>query len=43
MIFNSLIELLRSDGSIIINKTLAKNIGLNETIKIGRASCMARV
>jgi len=32
MIFNSLIELLRSDGSIIINKTLAKNIGLNETI-----------
>ena len=30
--FNSLIELLRSDGSIVINKTLAKNIGLNEAI-----------
>ena len=32
MMFNSLIELLRSDGSIVINKTLAKNIGLNEAI-----------
>jgi hypothetical protein len=32
MMFNSLIELLRSDGSIVINKALAKNIGLNETI-----------
>ena len=32
MIFNSLIELLKSDGSIVINKTLAKNIGLNEAI-----------
>lgn len=33
--FNSLINLLRADGSIIINKVLAKNIGLNEAILYG--------
>ena len=32
MLFNSLVQLLRSDGSIVINKALAKNIGLNEAI-----------
>ena len=32
MLFDSLVETLRSDGSIIVNKRLARNIGLSETI-----------
>lgn len=32
MVKNSVYDLLRADGSIVINKRLAKAIGLNETI-----------
>lgn len=30
--FTQILNLLRSDGSIVVNKTLARNIGLNEAI-----------